>query len=71
MKVVFTKEQKMKRFVKEYAKYSIDTLKHNELMDKDIKAHAIAKIEKAVKFYECSMITADEAIKLILKKFSD
>ena len=59
----------MKRFVKEYAKYSIDTLKHNELMDKDIKAHAIAKIEKAVKFYERSMITADEAIKLILEKF--
>ena len=57
----------MERYVKEYASAKIKAIKENELMQIVIKNSAIERIEKALKFRDNGMITADETIKIILE----
>ena len=57
----------MERYIKEYASSKIKALKENELMQAVYKNSSIEKIEKAFKFRDNGMITADETIKIILE----
>jgi len=62
---------KTERFIKEYAKYKIEGLKHNTLMQTELRDKAIARINKVIAYREKGLITSDEAIKAILNCFDD
>lgn len=55
----------MKRFIKEYANFSINSYKNSRLMDSQIKAQKINAIKRVTEIYSHGIITVDEAIKLI------
>ena len=55
----------MKRFIKEYANYKINSHKNNELMLDTIRNQKISTINKSLILVEKGMITIDEAIKTI------
>ena len=59
------------RYIKEYASDCKRKIEKNDLMGSNLKNKAIAKINKAVKLRDKELITADEAIKIILKRFED
>lgn len=59
----------MERFLKEYARYQKSTFKDNELMIPEIKKRAIDTIDRALKAREKELITANEAIEMILNPF--
>ena len=62
---------KIPRFMKEYAKYQIDTMAENNLMGDVPKVKATNKICKAQKAYENGMITVNEAMNMICNCFTD
>lgn len=55
----------MKRFIKEYANYKIDSYKNNELMLDEIKNQKINAINRILILSEKGLITIDESIKTI------
>lgn len=57
------------RYIKEYANDCIREIKENDLMKSNVKNKTIEKINKAVKLRDRGLITADEAIKIILERF--
>lgn len=57
------------RYIKEYANDRMRKIEENNLMGSNVKNKAIAKINKAVKLRDKGVITADEAIKIILERF--
>ena len=57
------------RYIKEYANDCMRKIEENNLMGSNVKNKAIAKINKAVKLRDKGVITADEAIKIILERF--
>lgn len=59
------------RYIKEYANNCKREIEENNLMGSNIKNKAVAKINKAVKLRDRGLITADEAIKIILERFED
>lgn len=58
---------KAERFIKEYANYKIKDINSNELIQKELKTVKIDKINSAIKYRKNGIITADEAIKMILE----
>lgn len=56
---------KLPRFVKEYANFSINSIKANKLMKECFKMEKIKKIEKAVSLAKRGMITIEECMKII------
>lgn len=59
----------VERYIKEYANDCKRKIEENNLMWSNVKNKAIAKINKAVKLRDKGLITADEAIKIILERF--
>lgn len=59
----------VERYIKEYANACKRAIKENDLMGSNAKNKAIEKINKAVKLRDRGLITADEAIKIILERF--
>ncbi len=59
------------RYIKEYANDCKRKIEENNLMESNVKNKAIAKINKAVKLRDKGLITADEAIKIILERFEE
>lgn len=59
------------RYIKEYANNCKREIEENNLIGNNIKNKAVAKINKAVKLRDRGLITADEAIKIILERFED
>lgn len=57
------------RYIKEYANDCKRKIEENNLMGSNVKNKTIAKINKAVKLRDKGVITADEAIKIILERF--
>ena len=57
------------RYIKEYANDCKSTIEANDLMGSNLKNKAVAKINKAVKLRDKGLITADEAIRIILERF--
>lgn len=57
----------MERYIKEYASARIKDTKENELMQSRYKESKINKIERVLSLRSSGLITADEAIKLILE----
>lgn len=57
----------MERYVREYAKARIKDAKDNQLMRDDIKNLITEKIERAMYLRMRGIITANEAIKMILE----
>ena len=58
---------KIKRFVKEYANYKINTILNNDLMKQEIKEEKLQDIKKYIKVLERGLITVDECIYQINK----
>ncbi len=58
---------KIKRFVKEYANYKINTILNNDLMTQEIKEEKLQDIKKYIKVLERGLITVDECIYQISK----
>ena len=59
------------RYIKEYANDCKRKIEGNNLMGSNVKNKTIAKINKAVKLRDKGLITADEAIKIILERYED
>ena len=59
------RENKMKRFIKEFANYQIKGYTENELMRNDVREAEIAKIRQAVRLEEKGLITVSEAMWII------
>ena len=57
------------RYIKEYANDCKRKIEENNLIRINLKNKIIAKINKAVKLRDKELITADEAIKIILERF--
>lgn len=57
------------RYIKEYANDCKRKIEENNLIRSNLKNKIIAKINKAVKLRDKELITADEAIKIILERF--
>lgn len=57
------------RYIKEYANDWKRKIEENDLMGSNLKNKAVAKINKAVKLRDKGLITADEAIRIILERF--
>lgn len=57
------------RYIKEYVNDCKRKIEENNLMGSNVKNKAITKINKAVKLRDRGLITADEAIKIILERF--
>lgn len=57
------------RFIIEYANFCKREIAENDLMRDEIKADAIAKIDKVVLLRAKGMITVDETIQSILDRF--
>lgn len=58
---------KIKRFVKEYANYKINTILNNDLMVQEIKEKKLQDIENYIKVLQRGIITVDECIYQINK----
>lgn len=57
------------RYIKEYANDCKRKIEENDLMGSNLKNKVVAKINKAVKLRDKGLITADEAIRIILERF--
>ena len=60
---------KIPRFMKEYANHIKQSISNSELMEKEIKEKAIAKVNKVLQLTEEGFITIDEGMKLIMNCF--
>ena len=60
-------KQKSERFITEYANSKIEQIRNNELMQFEFKTEKISKIDRATRLRSRGLITADEAIKIILE----
>ena len=60
----------VERYIKEYANACKKEIASNTEMKDSVKDHAIEVINKAVKMRDRGLITADEAIKMILERYS-
>ena len=58
-------------YIKQYAKAKKKAILSNELMGEMIKQNGVKNIDKAIKFRERGLITADECIKMIADCMSD
>ena len=58
---------KVERFVKEYASYKLKSINSNQLIQKELKTVKVDKINSVIKYRKNGIITADEAIKMILE----
>lgn len=61
----------VERYIKEYANACKKEMKQNGLIQEDIKHRAERIIDDALKFKDNGLITADEAVKMILERFND
>ena len=59
------------RYIEEYANDCKRKIEKNNLMGSKVKNKTIAKINKAIKLRDKGLITADEAIKIILERFEE
>lgn len=57
------------RYIEEYANDCKRKIEENNLIGSNLKNKIIAKINKTVKLRDKELITADEAIKIILERF--
>lgn len=60
----------VERYIKEYANACKREIEENALMEISEKSKAVHKIDKAVVHRNFGAITADEAIRMILERFS-
>lgn len=61
----------VERYIKEYANACKRKIEENNLMASNEKNNAAEKINKAVNLRDRGLITADEAIKIILERYAD
>ena len=61
----------VERYIKEYANDCKRKIEENNIMEANVKSKAITKINKAMKLRDRELITADEAIKIILERFEE
>lgn len=57
---------KVKRFIKEYARYKIETIEENELMQTCYKDEKINTIEKILQMLERGLLSIDESMRMIV-----
>lgn len=61
----------VEKYIKEYANACKRKIEESNLMAINIKNKIVTKINKAVKLRDRGLITADEAIKIILERYKD
>ncbi len=61
----------VERYIKEYADACKREIKHNTNMQDNVKNHAIEVINNAIKMRDRGLITADEAVKMILERYKE
>lgn len=61
----------VERYIKEYVNACKRKIEESNLMAINIKNKIVSKINKAVKLRDRELITADEAIKIILERHKD
>ena len=59
------------RYIKEYAAVCKRAIKNSDSMRENVKERANKRIDKAVKLRDSELITADEAIKMILERITE